>query len=317
MIILAETPSFWPETLADFATSAGLGVSVIAMWLVLRQLRKDSLASSANAVGAAYNSISVAINEISGKDGDERSAALSEIFNQLEMACALKRDGQFSGHSGDLASKMLTTLIEILMGDYDNRDYFTRTSQGNDTFQNIKAIMAEGKIESPPQQTKPFMKSRPEVAEIVYKDYKDMQRATFDVASQIGRWLLASLLLIHGGALFGLFTFLSELAAKPEALARYQWTVWWFVAGIILTLLSGLMAWANWSMHSDNYDAWANKPMLWDPDKWTGDTRHTWGLDVTNWGALIFGVLAASCIIGGAYSTLNGNWVQSVATAMV
>ncbi|SOC93055.1 hypothetical protein SAMN05216358_3219 [Rhizobium sp. AN5] len=166
-------------------------------------------------------------------------------------------------------------------------------------------------------QTKQFMKERHEVADIVYKDYKEMQRATFDVASQWGRWLLASLLLIHGGALFGLFTFLSDLAEKPEALSKYQWTVWWFVAGLMLTLLSGFMAWINWSMHSDNYDAWANKPMLWDPEQWTGQSVHTWGLDVTNWGAIIFGALSASCILGGAYFTMNGNWVESIRTAVV
>jgi hypothetical protein len=165
--------------------------------------------------------------------------------------------------------------------------------------------------------TKQFMKTRPEVAEFVYKDYKEMQRATFDVAAQWGRWLLASLLLIHGGALFGLFIFLSDLAGKPAALAQYQGTVWWFVGGIILTLASGMSAWINWNMHSDNYDRLANKAMLWDPEEWVGETRHKLALDVTNWLAIIFGVVAAFCIVGGAYSTLNGKWVPSVvATAL-
>ena len=166
-------------------------------------------------------------------------------------------------------------------------------------------------------QNKQFMKTRLEVAELVFSDYKQMQRATFDVASQWGRWLLASLLLVHGGALFGLFTFLSDLAGKPEALAQYQWTVWWFVAGVILTLSSGLAAWINWSMHSNNYEGWANKAMLWDPEEWVGETRHTWGLDVTNWTSVLLGIAAALCIVGGAYSTLNGKWVPSVvATAL-
>ncbi|WP_413709837.1 hypothetical protein [Rhizobium sp. Rhizsp82] len=165
--------------------------------------------------------------------------------------------------------------------------------------------------------TKQFMKSRPEVAEVVYKDYKEMQRATFDVAAQWGRWLLASLLLVHGGALFGLFTFLSDLAGKPDALAQYQWTVWWFVAGIILTLASGMAAWLNWSMHSENYDSWANKAMLWDPEQWVGESRYIRALDVTNWAAIILGVLSALCIVGGAYSTLNGKWIPSVVMSAI
>lgn len=166
-------------------------------------------------------------------------------------------------------------------------------------------------------QQKQFMRDRREVAEVVYKDYKEMQRATFDIAAQWGRWLLASLLLIHGGALFGLFTFLSDLAEKPQALAQYQSTVWWFVAGMILTLASGLSAWVNWSMHSDNYDAWANKAMLWDPSEWVGENRHTWGLDLSNWVAIILGVTSGLCIIGGAYSTLNGKWIPAIVTAIV
>ncbi|MBD9390240.1 hypothetical protein IB237_23850 [Agrobacterium sp. AGB01] len=177
--------------------------------------------------------------------------------------------------------------------------------------------MTEGSTDTPPLQPKQFMRTRPEVAEIVYKDYKEMHRATFELAGQYGRWLLASLLLIHGGALFGLFTFLSELADKPDALARYQLTVWWFVIGLMLTLFAGLCTWANWTLHSDNYDGWANKPMLWDPEEWAGATRHTWAIDFFYWAALVLGVLASLCIVGGAYSTLNGNWVQSVVTAVV
>ncbi|MCZ7451308.1 hypothetical protein O8B93_27485 [Agrobacterium rhizogenes] len=313
---MGEATSFWPDNLADYASSAGLPISLIALWFVLRQLKKDGLASSANAVGAAYNSIIKAINDLDGKEEKDREAALSEVFNQLEMACALKRDGQFSGHSGGLASKMLIGVIEMLLSDEENRSYFYRATSNSDTFQNIRAIMTEGNANTPPVQPKQFMKGRAEVAEIVYKDYKEMQRATFELAGQYGRWLLASLLLIHGGALFGLFTFLSELADKPDALARYQWTVWWFVSGLMLTLFAGLFTWLNWSMNSNNYEAWANKAMLWDSDEWVGQNVHTWGINFSYWAALVLGVLSSLCIVGGAYSTLNGNWVQLVATAL-
>ncbi len=212
---------------------------------------------------------------------------------------------------------MLIGIIEMLLSDEENRSYFNRATSNSNTFQNIRAIMTDANANTPPVQPKQFMKSRAEVAEIVYKDYKEMQRVTFDVASHLGKWLLASLLLIHGGALFGLFTFLSELADKPEVLARYELTVRWFVAGLMLTLFAGLCTWLNWSMHSENYDAWANKEMLWDPDRWVGQSVHTWGVTASYWSALILGVLSSLCIVGGAYSTLNGNWVQSVATALV
>lgn len=166
-------------------------------------------------------------------------------------------------------------------------------------------------------QTKQFMRDRKESAEFVYNSLKEMQRATFDVAAQWGRWLLASLLLIHGGALFGLFTFLSDLASKPDALSQYQLTVWWFVSGLILTLTAGTMAWLNWSMHSENYGHIANPVMLWDPEVWTREPQYVRGLWWTHWIALVCGVASALCIIGGAYSTLNSRWVTQVVTAIV
>jgi hypothetical protein len=162
-------------------------------------------------------------------------------------------------------------------------------------------------------KAKIFMASRREAAAIVFNDHKEMHRATFEVQAQWGRWLLASLLLIHGGALFGLFSFLSALANKPAALVQYQYTIWWFVSGILFTLCAGFVTWLNWSMHCANYESWAHKPMLWDPEEWVGDTIYSTGLDVTNWLAMIFGIVSALCIVGGAYSTLNGKWIPTVA----
>lgn len=152
------------------------------------------------------------------------------------------------------------------------------------------------------------MRDRKEVAEFVYRDLKEMQRATFDIAAQWGRWLLASLLLIHGGALFGLFSFLTDMSDNPAALRLYAGTVWWFVIGLLFTLGSGLSAWANWSMHSDNYEGWASPDMLWDPAKWMGDTRHGIWINVTYWSSVACGAASAACIAGGANSILHGEW---------
>ena len=162
------------------------------------------------------------------------------------------------------------------------------------------------------EERKILMADRKEAAQIVYGQLREMQRATFDVSQQYGRWLLSSLVVIHGGALFGLFTFLGEIANKPAALAQYQYTIWWFVIGLILALFAGLMAWVNWSMHTNNYNHMASYEMLWDPDKWTGTPPHNRGLFVTNWASLGSGLLSAGCIIGGAYSTLNSAWISKI-----
>lgn len=162
-----------------------------------------------------------------------------------------------------------------------------------------------------------IMTDRKELAHLVYREYKEMQRLTFEASTQWGRWLLASLLLIHGGALFGLFTFLSDLAAKPTALAQYQGTVWWFVIGLVFTLLSGFCTWVNWSLHTDDYDHQANIAMLWDPNVWLLPPANTRKINSYYYAAIVFGFMSASCILGGAYSTLNSKWIpQVVATAL-
>jgi hypothetical protein len=168
-----------------------------------------------------------------------------------------------------------------------------------------------------PNRDKTPMRDRREIAEVVYRDLKESQRATFEVSAGWGRWLLGSLFLIHGGALFGLFGFLSQLANNPAALGQYAASVWWFVAGLILALLSGLLAWMNWSLHSDNYDGWANHEMLWNPEAWVGETRHTVWIDFTNYAALALGIFSAACIIAGAYSILHGNWIPTVFRSLV
>ncbi|SOC85556.1 hypothetical protein SAMN05421890_4061 [Ensifer adhaerens] len=157
-----------------------------------------------------------------------------------------------------------------------------------------------------------FMADRKEVAGVVYHEYRHMQRATSAIFAEWGRWLVASLMLVHGGALFGLFGFLGKFADKPESLAQYQWTVWWFVGGMVATFAAGFCAWLNWSMHSDNYDSFANMGMLWDPEVWCGPLKHDRGLWWTNWLAIIFGFISAFCIVGGAYSTLYGNWISKI-----
>ncbi|MBB4348018.1 hypothetical protein GGE35_000059 [Rhizobium cellulosilyticum] len=78
---------------------------------------------------------------------------------------------------------------------------------------------------------KKWMMDRQQSAAAVYHDLKESQRVTFTLSAEYGRWLLASLFLMHGSALFGLFTFLGDVADKPELLNGYAAAVWWFVAG--------------------------------------------------------------------------------------
>jgi len=156
------------------------------------------------------------------------------------------------------------------------------------------------------QQTpKQLMLDRQQCATVVYNDLKESQRATFAVSAEYGRWLLGSLFILHGGALFGLFTFLGDVADQPELLSAYAAAVWWFLIGLLLAMLSGFFAWMNWSMHSSNYESSANVAMLWDPTQWTGKAPHDVGLYITNRGSTLLGFASALCTIGAADAIVN------------
>lgn len=161
--------------------------------------------------------------------------------------------------------------------------------------------------------TKPLMIDRQAAATVVYHDLKESQRSTFQIAADYGKWLITSLVLIHGGALFGLFSFLDGLAGKPDALQSYVFPVWAFVSGLLLAFLAGFFVWLNWSMHSENYDRQARYDMLWDSDIWVGDRYWDKGITVTYWLPIIFGVLSATCIPVATVLILHGKWLSSLA----
>ncbi|AZO75339.1 MULTISPECIES: hypothetical protein [unclassified Mesorhizobium] len=164
-----------------------------------------------------------------------------------------------------------------------------------------------------------MMIDRDAAALAVYTDLKESQRATFQIAAEWGRWLIGSLVLIHSGALFGMFSLLNSNGGGANAqqstmnvLQEFRLPVWFFVAGLLLALSAGLFAWLNWSMHSANYMAQARYDMLWNSEKWVGDTQHHRGLDLTHAGSITSGLLSAACIVGGAATILNGDFLAAL-----
>lgn len=149
-------------------------------------------------------------------------------------------------------------------------------------------------------------------AAAVFHDLKETQRATFSVFADYGKWLISSLVLIHSGALFGLFSFLDTIAQNPAALQNYKLPIWSFVVGLFLGLTSGFFAWVNWGMHSANAADQADMEMLWNPDKWVGEKRFERGLDVTNVLAIAAGIASGVCILVGAAMILHGDYLKAL-----
>ncbi|PZV35989.1 hypothetical protein [Mesorhizobium kowhaii] len=162
------------------------------------------------------------------------------------------------------------------------------------------------------ERSKTSMMGRDAAAAVVYRDLKDSQRATFQVAAEWGRWLIASLVLVHSGALFGMFSLLNNAATQPTTLQAFKAPVWCFVVGLLLAFASGFFAWINWSMHSFNYASQARYDMLWDSEKWVDPPHYARGLDITNWGSIVSGLLSALCIAVGAALILHGDYLAAI-----
>lgn len=110
------------------------------------------------------------------------------------------------------------------------------------------------------------------------------------IQADYGKWLIATLALIHTGALYAIAT--GELGKGiPGAYLPS-------LAGVILTLISGLFTWANFTLGIRLYENWTNPAMLSNVAYWPvskGPLRF-W-IPATMAGALVTGIGAGACII--------------------
>ena len=160
---------------------------------------------------------------------------------------------------------------------------------------------------------KRLMLTQDQAAAIVYHDLKESQRAAFSVAAEYGRWLIASLVLLNGGALWGLFSYLGTIGMKADGIGPYTAPIWSFIIGIVLAMLSGLGAWYNWSLHYDNYHHMARHDMLWDPEKWINDPPHNGSITISYWFSIVAGVGSLIAAVTGGAFILHGNFFATLA----
>ena len=91
------------------------------------------------------------------------------------------------------------------------------------------------------------------VAERAYEQILDAGREAARIQAGYGKWLIATLTAVHLGAIY--FVGLDSnphltIEAKIPALR-------FFVSGLLLILLSGLIAFINWGLIADFYRRWA------------------------------------------------------------
>lgn len=129
-----------------------------------------------------------------------------------------------------------------------------------------------------------------------YERLMDHRKSALELQGHYGKWLVSSLLLIHGATI----GFISQSDRLSEKLMPGVFTV--AVAGLIFALVCGFITWLNWGLNFRVFDS-VNPAMVLDDDYWPDLSKHPtnkW-INASFWGSLGFGFLSVFCIILGAY----------------
>ncbi|TKB12799.1 MAG: hypothetical protein E5V75_23975 [Mesorhizobium sp.] len=140
-----------------------------------------------------------------------------------------------------------------------------------------------------------------EARRLQYHEFQETKRAAFQAQGEYGRWLIVSLLTIHGAAVL-------LPAQNPELVKTVLKTTFpWNVVGVLLTLACGFVAWVNWTLLARLYDD-VTPGMIVGTEHWPTFNRRTlcW-VTLTYWLAIGFGLVSVVCVVGAAwkaYATL-------------
>jgi hypothetical protein len=138
-------------------------------------------------------------------------------------------------------------------------------------------------------------------AAAVYEGILYAEREASNIAAGYGKWLVASLLLINGGALFGLMNFVGSLAEHERwrQIENVAFVGWFFLAGLVLALGCGFSAWVNWSAISAAWGELRKPGMLHDREQWPKSGGSSGAISLTYWLAIILGWLSVLAAAAG------------------
>jgi len=135
--------------LANLVTLVGFPFAVIGLLVVGKQMKNDRLAVSAGAIGEMRTGIMARVERLhqTHATGDVSvwSDEVRELFNDIEMACAIYLDGQMSGRTGLLAKNMICDFLKMITDDDDLRQEMENAIHAPDTFTNIRDFRAKVK----------------------------------------------------------------------------------------------------------------------------------------------------------------------------
>lgn len=135
-------------------------------------------------------------------------------------------------------------------------------------------------------------------AKEVYESNKALRTASYQGHVDYGKWLIASLLAVHGGAIYAINSV--RMSVRPDQLGGLIDAAAWNLAGVFCILFAGFAAWLNFQFAQHVYDRWTDPAMLYRTDKWPDDNGRFDPINATLFLAAAFGMLSALSFINSA-----------------
>ncbi len=133
----------------------------------------------------------------------------------------------------------------------------------------------------------------------VFEESKKQRDNYLGYGVQYGKWVLSSLLLLHGGAFIAISQIQGGLEIYFPIIGQYH------IAGIIFALLSGFFAYLNFMFLAKWAQRYTSPVMLYRQDGWPKNEDKYDPVNATAWASLSVGLLSALMIIFSAVDLLK------------
>lgn len=149
------------------------------------------------------------------------------------------------------------------------------------------------------------MEARNDFAKLYYEQLQRSKDRAFQLQGDYGKWLVASLLLIHGATI----AFLAQNERLASAVLPLVF--WCHVIGLLLALICGFVTWVNWSLHASAYEEVTPYMLDGTMDNWPKfEARDFFWIKPTFWIAIVAGLGSAACILVSAIVIYSKTMVQ-------
>lgn len=148
--------------------------------------------------------------------------------------------------------------------------------------------------------------NRFQAARFVFDEYRRQEQKYFEVAAAYGRWLVASMLLVHGGGMVAILSFLGSARAASIDVSALFCAVLALTLGLVLAFATGALAWLNSYYLSSHCEEFTPISMLYNKDQWVTETSYGTKIAITFYGAIFTGTMSVLMIPATVIFTMRG-----------